>query len=681
VKGSGAIRGLVASVFFTLAFAAFGDGISAPKEVRRSSPTNAHEVAIAQQALRDGLWEVARAHAGLVSSDEARLIVLESWAGEDRWDEVGRLLGQWKDAKGDGFDYYRAAVKDDLATAMAIMKRGGSVEGLLHARLYEAKQLSKSGRKDLADGIWREVAADTNAGERVRAVACSNLMDVELLRTVYGNLKSAPLRRMVGCRFGIALLSDEKTFAEGERLVRGIVRESPDAEGAREAFLALADAQIGRGAWKEASETYHKAIETWPDLAKSGVVQEGRGWAFSKLKMWDEALEAYALAGELAKDDEARAVACLREGDVLQELGKTPEATAKYKFVIDKYPTTQAAKGLKDVVRIRELEASGREHYRNFRFDEAMKAFEAVAASDAARRDRMEFFVALCLYGQGRGEEAARRVQDLVRNAKDEKSRPEILRWLAKYLFNKREWKESGRLFVEAAELSKDSSAAAEDLLWAARAAFADGDFARTIQLTSRLAERAPVAGGIRDKALLVQGEALVELARFDEAVLVLDRIVASDTAASSDLFRARMLKADALYSMGADNPARYETALDAYRAIRFGGDLTPSERLVLSFKIARTLQKLRRTNEAIDEYYAEVVLAYRKDRLAHVRFSDEARAAFSRAAFWLADEHENRGRDAQAVSILKLVAESDVPASTEAVRRIERIENKGRML
>jgi len=641
----------------------------------------ATEIDIARQALRDGLWEVARAHAARVDSDEARLVVLESLAGEGRWDEIGKHLGEWKGAKGDGFDYYRAAVRDDRAAAMAILRRTESLEGLVQAQLYEAEALAKCGQAELAKKIWRDVAVNTNAGERARSVACANLRDVALLRAAYGGVKSAPLRRMLGFRLGVALLADNATYDEGAKLIRALVRESPDADGARAAFLALADAEVGRGEWKSASETYHKAIETWPDLVKDGSVQEGRGWAFAKLKMWDEALEAYRLAGELAKDDEARAVAILKEGDVLQALGQLPEATAKYKLVLEKYSATRAAKGLKDVVRYRELEASGREHYRNFRFDEAMKAFAAVAAADAARHDRMEFFVALCLYGQGRGDEASRRVQQLVKDGTDEETRLEAMRWLAKYLYNRREWKESGRLFAACADRLKDAPAAAEDLLWAARAACADGDFARTIALTSRLAERPSGENGIRERIFLLQGEALIELARFDEAILVLDRVVASDAAPSAERFRAQMLKSDALYAMGADNPARYEAALDAYRAIRFGGDLSPSERLVLSCKIARTLEKLRRTNEAIDEYYAEVVLAYREGRLKNVRFTDDARAAFSRAAFWLADEHENRGRDIQAVNILRLVAESDVPAAEEAARRIVRIETKGRIL
>ena len=100
-----------------------------------------------------------------------------------------------------------------------------------------------------------------------------------------------------------------------------------------------------------------------------------------------------------------------------------------------------------------------------------------------------------------------------------------------------------------------------------------------------------------------------------------------------------------------------------------------------MSFKMARALEKMKRMDEAIDQYYTQVVLEYRGGRLRHVRFDDEARAAFSRAAFRLAEEYESRGRDGQAISVLRLVEQSDVPAATEATKRIDRISKKGRFL
>ena len=132
---------------------------------------------------------------------------------------------------------------------------------------------------------------------------------------------------------------------------------------------------------------------------------------------------------------------------------------------------------------------------------------------------------------------------------------------------------------------------------------------------------------------------------------------------------------------MGADNPVRYQAALDAYQAVRFGGDLPISGRIVLAFKIARALEKLKRIDEAVDQYYTQVVLAYREGRLRNERLNDEARAAFSRAGLRLADEFESRGKDRQAMNVLALLADSDVPAAEEARKRMSRISNSGRFL
>ena len=129
------------------------------------------------------------------------------------------------------------------------------------------------------------------------------------------------------------------------------------------------------------------------------------------------------------------------------------------------------------------------------------------------------------------------------------------------------------------------------------------------------------------------------------------------------------------------DPPNRYAEALEAYRAVRFGGSLSPSGQLVVAFKIARALDRLKRVDEANDQYYSQVVIAYREGRLRGIRYNDEARALFSRAAFRLADEYEGRGRDRQALHVLELLAASDVPASDEAKRRMEKISNRGRFL
>lgn len=640
----------------------------------------ADDLSIAKEALRDGLWEIARTHAGTNSSEEARLVVLESFAGEGKWDEIGKCLATWKGLKGDGFDYYRAVVKGDHAGAIEILKRGGSSESVVEARLFEAEALAKDGKRDQANGIWREVVSMTNVGARAFAIASANLMDAELLRRAYAEVKDLSLRRTTGLRLGMALLRDPKTADEGRSLVRALVKDAPDAKGAREAFLAMADAEIAAARWNAAAGIYHEAIETWPDLAKTASVQEGRGWVLDNLGRKDEALEAFRMSGSLAKDDDGRAVALIKEGDVLQSLGRLDEAMSCYRSALEKYPNVSAVKGLKSVVKACELESKGRGLYRALKFADARAAFAEAGKTDLMRRDRMAFFSALCLYGQGQDDEAEAEVRRLIGSCSDKTVRQEASLWLAKFLYNRREWKESAALFESAADWQGDSEQAAEALLWASRAAFADGKFNLAIKSSTRLAERYPNAK-VKCRALMVQGESLIELARFDEAVLVFDRIAVSEDVLPEERIRAKMLRADALYAMGADNSARYVAALEAYRDIRFGGNLSASERLLVSYRIARALDKLKRTDEAMDQYYSQVILAYREARLAGGQFTDEARAAFSKAAFRLVDEYESRGQERPALGVLELVAESDVPAADEAARRIGKMRNRGMFL
>lgn len=640
----------------------------------------ADELSVVRSALRDGLWETARHHAkdaAAAGDAEARLAILESFASEDRWEDIKAALGNWSDAKGAGFDYYRAVVNGDHAAAAKMLADGGTPDGLIAASLHEADVLAKSGNRAAAEEIWRKVASATNASERALATVGANLMEEAPLRNACEKVRSAPLKRMLGLRLGRVLLGNASTAQEGERIVRSIARDAPDADGAREAFMALADAQMAAGQWTEAAETVREAIEMWPDVAKSGAVQEQRGWVLHKLGRNEEALEAFRLAAEIATNEATRATAITKEGDVLASMGRDEEATEKYREVIGTYPKTDVAALLVRLVRIRELEAKGRALYREYHFDAARKTFEEVAAADPERKPRMDFFSALCMYGEGLDEEAGRKVGEIVRDCPDRQIRSEAMMWLAKFRFNRREWKDAARLFTTCAEESGDGAKAAEALLWAARAAFAGSDFQTAVQISTKAAESNP-DGAVHAQALLVQGEALVEMARFGEAVLVLERAAAVEGIPEDVRAKAQTLRADALYAMGADNPARYAAALDAYRATLFGDVLPPSSRIVVSFKIARALEKLKRMDEAIDQYYTQVVLAYLEGRSTKIRFDDDARAAFSKAAFRLADEFESRGRDRAATGILELVVNSGVHAADEARRRIERLTSKG---
>ena len=166
----------------------------------------------------------------------------------------------------------------------------------------------------------------------------------------------------------------------------------------------------------------------------------------------------------------------------------------------------------------------------------------------------------------------------------------------------------------------------------AARCATALPDFPKVVELAGRVVSKAAADTSAKAtdetpyvaEALVLQGEALKELARFDEAILVFER--AGRMPVSDALrYRAEVSRADCLFAMGANDTKCYRAALESYRAL-----------------------------------------------------DGTARAFFARAAFSLADYYEARGESRQAARVLDYLVAARVPSADEAKRRIQRLKEKG---
>lgn len=639
--------------------------------------TAVSELEVAREALRDGLYDIARRHAFRVETDEAREIIVETYAREGKWELV---LNMTRDG------YYHAAAlyhlghlgaakaalkdaEDDLSLllkAEICIDEGKDDEALESLRkikapktddkLVLAEVLDRKGERKEAEKIWRELLPNP--------YAAINLGETEALWQAYRAEKDVGVKRQVGLRLGRELIKNAATRDEGVAMIITIVHDAPDTKGAESAFLALGEEYLGEGKAEKAEATFAEMLEIWPENAKNAKLQEGRGWAQIKQGKHEEAMESFKKAEALSSDRNDKALALVKTGDCLSQLGKGEEAMETYRRVIGEYGDTPAAARIKKTVALREKEEQGRELYKAYKFKEAQEIFAEVGKEDAGRKAQMDFYNVLCLYGMARDEEAEAAAQKLGTD--------EAKLWLAKFYYNAGRWKEAQQLFEELAF--------PEAMVWSARAAIAENEFALAVVTITKMLEKEP-DNRFKAEGMLVQGQALIELARFDEAVLVLERAARLGDISAEDRQKALIMKADSLFAMGADNQARYEQALEEYRAIRMGEDLTPSTRLNLAYKIGRTLEKQKRLEEALDQYYTQVVLAYRQMREQGVWFDDSARAVFARAAFRLADEYEARGLGKQSRQILQLVVLSDVPAAAEAEQRIERSRRKDKFL
>ena len=113
------------------------------------------DLEVARAALRDGLWSVARSHAEAAGGDDARLVILESYASEERWDDVKRELAKAAvPTNSAAFAYYQAVVDGRLAEAAEHLSAAGSQAGLAAAKMLEADLYVKRADLPAAKACW-----------------------------------------------------------------------------------------------------------------------------------------------------------------------------------------------------------------------------------------------------------------------------------------------------------------------------------------------------------------------------------------------------------------------------------------------------------------------------------------------------------------------------------------------
>lgn len=649
--------------------------------------------------------------------------------------------------------------------AAEIAAKAGDIKG---ARSLRERIVSDGGKAAEVPFVHASLALaeeDWQAGSTNTAIAFAS--------NAVARASRPETKALAGFDLGFRELAVPALRTNGIARINALVRECPDAPGADEALVRLADTLLAGGEAEESLKAYDRFLQAYPAAqARKVHVLEGRGLAFIALKRTTEAVGAFARAAQVSTNSEERARCMFRQGDALLAAGRFSEAADAYGAVRgtnlfsfaqfqmadalsragkadsaarqfetvmeggseyaveaglrlasahasagrtekacniynrllgvpvkndadlldenERKADDRKAKPLPELTsdqKSRALEGRGRANYRTYRFEEAERDFAEVAKINAARAGEMRFFCSLCRYGAGRDDEAYESAKALLAETPDSPLRADLTLWLAKFDFAKRDYAAAFAAF-EACSTNRymTTGRRLDALVRAARCAAAQSDYNKLIEVVSRvLAHPAAVAAttqktadtAIVAEALLLQGEALVDQARFDEAVLVLER-AAGLSIPDEMRRRVSILKADCLFARGADNSAYYQQAVDEYRKVQQDADTLPSTRLAVSFKLARALEKLHNLNEAADQYYTNVVMAYVDGVRNGVLFDGNARAFFARAAFNLADAYEASGSTRQAERVLRYVVEAQVPSAGEARKRISRLRKEG---
>ena len=230
--------------------------------------------------------------------------------------------------------------REVLAKEGALEAKGSAGDA---ARLLAAYVAAKTGdARDARSLLERIVSDGGNAAEVPFVQASLTLAEEDWLagstNTAIAFASNAVERAsrpetkaLAGFDLGFRELAVPALRTNGIARINALVREYPDAPGAEDALVRLADALLAGGEAEESLKAYDRFLQAYPAAQSRKVhVLEGRGRAFIALKRTTEAVGAFARAAQVATNAEERARCMFRQGDALLAAGRFSEAADAY---------------------------------------------------------------------------------------------------------------------------------------------------------------------------------------------------------------------------------------------------------------------------------------------------------------------------------------------------------------
>ena len=244
-----------------------------------------------------------------------------------------------------------------------------------------------------------------------------------------------------------------------------------------------------------------------------------------------------------------------------------------------------------------------------------------------------------------------------------------MLFWLGEYHFNHGDYAAAERWFTTLAERYPDGPLADDALFWAGRAAAEKKDYLRAIEHYNELAKKYPDSPKLAETRF-AQGDVLSELGQFAGAILHFEEIIKKfPNSYLVDLAWGR--KGDCQFTLGKDEPTRYQEAIASYQVV------LGSPRASKDLEVAGGIQDRPLQGEDGPAGGSPGALRERGLRLPGTtrrKGTPGNPLWFTRAAFSAAAIKESEEKWREAVNLYKRVIEANVPAAAEAEQRIRKI-------
>ncbi len=428
------------------------------------------------------------------------------------------------------------------------------------------------------------------------------------------------------------------------------------------------DARFANVQYQQALELYQRFLSAFPETPLASTAMFQVGACLAALERYDEAEKEFeAVASRYAGTADA-AEALLHIGELYQAQKDWKGAEAAYERVMKAYEG--------DPIFARALHGRGLARYQQWSptaledFERLVKEFPAAEVVDHAF-----FMLAMCHYRLGRDAQALSRCREFLEVHPDSKWTPVVRFWVGRFAYNTGAFEEAETEFLAFVEAFADHALADQALYRAGMAAAKRKEFVRAVELFGQLAKDYPKSSRLAESRFH-QADAMCELGKFSGAILVFEEVIINFPS-SETVPLAWGRKGDCQFTLGADDPARYEEAIRSYRVVTQSPHARIEHVWQAEYKVGRCLEKLGREEEALDHYYAKVMVPFLLVKSRKEPISESAKIWFTRASLGAADLVTEKQDWRQLVRILDRIVEADVAVSAEASARIKAVKSE----
>ncbi len=455
----------------------------------------------------------------------------------------------------------------------------------------------------------------------------------------------------------------ERRWADAESLYeRAWQLAPPEAAIGPHILMKWADVLKQREQFSAARRKYLEFTERFPSHPLAVQAEYQAALCLAEVKGVDPALEALNRLVARHPNHPLMERAWMQKAHFLSRFLRIERALGAYDAYLDRYPEGEfVADAMID---------KGLAAYRIGLFDLALRQFDLMLERfpDHPRVEQAFFMRGWALYLIGREEEALRVGRTFLERFPDSPFVLDARFWLAEHAFNRRAYEEAEREFLKLTQMTEIPEVISKASYFAGRAAVARKNYEVALEQFAMSIDADPEAPHVQE-ALFYQGDTLTELNRFDAAILVFDQVINLFPATTLAL-AARGRVGDCHFTMGQQDPSRFQEALAAYRIVEESTGAPPDLRLQASYKVGSALAALNRHDEALAQYMM-VVNRYLRNRS---RYSPGTESIFRRAADAAAQTYEQRKDWRKAIQVYRYIVDSGIPGAAEVAE--ERIQD-----